>query len=378
MNRKVFLFSLTALAVLAAAPASAQPGRGRMNQPDMKLAAGERDTVIANMVDVVVDNYIFPDVAEKMKASILDRQKNGEYDKVTSAAAFADSLTAHLQAVSHDKHLRVMYSHEPLSHRAMNEPPTPEEIARQERFMSVRNYGFERAERLMGNVGYLDLRSFAADGREAKEAASHAMNFLANTDALIVDVRFNGGGSPEMVQYLCTYLFGEGEKVHLNDLYNRPDNRTEEFWTLAEVPGRRYTGKDVFILTSNRTFSAAEEFTYNLKNLKRATIVGETTGGGAHPVSGRRLSDHFDMMVSTSRAISPVTGTNWEGTGVPAHIPVPADEALKTAHLEALRRLLASAPNDDEKQRLEMALQQVESPETGTAAGPVIKKRAGG
>jgi C-terminal processing protease CtpA/Prc len=317
-------------------------------------------------------------VAEKMKASVLERQGRGEYEGLTSAKALADSLTVHLHAVSNDRHLRVLYSHEPLPDRAMDEPPSPEEVARHERAMKARNYGYEKAERLPGNVGYLDLRSFMADGPGAREAASHALNFLSNTDALIVDVRNNGGGSPAMVQYVCTYFFGEGERIHLNDLYNRPNDTTEEFWTLDEVPGRRYTGRDLFILTSDHTFSAAEEFSYNLKNLKRATLVGDTTGGGAHPVSGQRLSDHFEIMVSTGRAISPITKTNWEGTGVTPHIAVPADDALRTAHLEALKRLLAVAPNEDEKQRLEMALQHVENGEAASTPGPVIRRRAGG
>jgi CubicO group peptidase (beta-lactamase class C family) len=200
----------------------------------------------------------------------------------------------------------------------------------------MRNFGFEKIERLGGNVGYLDLRAFESPDSAAETAAA-AMAFLANTDALIFDLRQNGGGDPAMVAFLCSYLFDQ--RTHLNDLYSRPDNRTEEFWTRDDVPGKRYGDKPVFVLTSSRTFSGAEEFSYNLKSLKRATIVGETTGGGAHPVNPRRLGKDFLITVPFARAINPITKTNWEGTGVKPDVDVPAAQALKVAHLLAIRAI---------------------------------------
>jgi len=169
------------------------------------------------------------------------------------------------------------------------------------------------------------------------ETAAAAMNLLANTDALIIDLRKNGGGDPAMVQLVCSYLFSQ--RTHLNDIYSRPDNRTEEFWTKTDMPGKPYGDKPVFVLTSSRTFSGAEEFSYNLKNLNRATIVGETTGGGAHPVNARRLGKDFLIMVPFARAINPITKTNWEGTGVKPDVEVPAAQALKVAHLLAVRAI---------------------------------------
>ena len=146
------------------------------------------------------------------------------------------------------------------------------------------------------------------------DTVAAAMNFINGTDSLIIDMRKNGGGNPAMVALVCSYLFGT-EPVHLNDLYWREGNRTDEFWTKKEVAGKRYLNKDVYVLTSKRTFSGAEEFTYNLKNLKRATIIGETT---RRRTSGRRFPHQrkLRMFVPTGRAISPVTKTNWEGTGV--------------------------------------------------------------
>jgi len=177
------------------------------------------------------------------------------------------------------------------------------------------NYGFYKVERLPGNVGYLDLRMFDNPRIPgAGAAAVSAMNFLANTQAVIFDLRRNGGGYPEMIQLLSTYLF-DGE-AHLNDLYNRPTDFTQQYWILPWVPGPRMAQVPVNILTSEYTFSGAEEFSNNLKELKRATIVGQSTGGGAHPVDFNILNDLFILKVSIGRAINPVSKKNWEGTGV--------------------------------------------------------------
>jgi C-terminal processing protease CtpA/Prc len=186
------------------------------------------------------------------------------------------------------------------------------------------------------------VSSFAAEGEAVSETVAAAMTFLANTDALVIDLRRNGGGRPQTVALLSSYLFDA--PVLLNSLYWREWDRTDDFWTSATVKGRRY-GKDkpVFVLTSARTFSAAEEFAYNLKNLERATIVGETTGGGANPGGMRRLSEDFTMFVPMGRAINPVTKTNWEGTGVAPDVAVASENALQAA-LELARKAASSSP----------------------------------
>ena len=158
------------------------------------------------------------------------------------------------------------------------------------------------------------------------------MAFLANCDALIVDLRENGGGSPEMIQLLSSYFFS-GEPRHLNSFYYRLDEKTEQYWTLPYVPGANLAETDLYVLTSSCTFSGAEEFTYNLKNMKRATIIGEATGGGAHPVRLEILNDHFVMRVPYARAVNPISKTNWEGTGIEPDVQVPAGRALDQARL---------------------------------------------
>jgi C-terminal processing protease CtpA/Prc len=165
------------------------------------------------------------------------------------------------------------------------------------------------------------------------------MNLLAHTDALIIDLRKNTGGSPTMIALLSTFLFGP-EPVHLNSFYDRSGDKTSQTWTLPYVPGQRTPDKPVFVLTSNRTFSAAEEFTYNLKNLKRATIIGEKTGGGAHPGGDISVTPHFRVFVPVGRAINPISGTNWEGTGIEPDIAVPEAGALDYAYRLALGEVI--------------------------------------
>jgi C-terminal processing protease CtpA/Prc len=328
-------------------------------QPDMTVDAATRKEVIESVIKRLNESYVFPEVAAKMEQAVRKRAAAGEYEQLTSAKEFAKTLTAHLQEVSKDKHLRVRYSHQPIPERARRQEPTAEEQEQFRRHMGRINYGFERVERLPGNVGYVEFRGFFAP-ELGRDTVASVFNFLANTDALIIDLRKNGGGSPEMVAQITSYLFG-AEPVHLNSLYWREGDRTEEFWTLKEVPGKRYTGKDVYVLTSNYTFSGAEEFSYNLKNLKRATIVGETTGGGAHPGGGFRLHQHFGAFIPTGRAINPITKTNWEGTGVEPDVKVPSDQALKVAHLAAVKKAIDKTPDEELKGELRRLAERLQT-----------------
>jgi len=327
-------------------------------QQDLTIDAATRTQVIDGILKRLNDSYVFPETAKKMEQAIRERLNNKEYDQITSSKEFATKLTSDLQAVSHDKHLRVRYSFDPIPDRGPRREPTAEEREQEKRDLTWMNHGFTKVERLPGNIGYIDFRGFM-DPDLAADTVAAAMNFVNGTDALIIDMRYNGGGNPAMVAFVCSYLFGP-EPVHLNDLYWREGNRTDEFWTRKEVPGKRYLNKDVYVLTSKRTFSGAEEFTYNLKNLKRATIVGETTGGGAHPGGGFRINEHFGMFVPTGRAISPITKTNWEGTGVTPDVAVPADQALLVARLMSLKKSLTTLQNPDFKAGVQDEIQKLE------------------
>jgi len=342
------LFALSAISISFAQP----------EQPDLTIDAATRTQVVDTILKRLNESYVFPDIAKKMEASIRERVAKKEYDQITSAKQFATTLTNDLQAVSHDKHLRVRYSYEAVPERGPRQEPTAEEREQRKRDLTWMNHGFSKVERLRGNIGYLEFLNFMDEELGADTVAA-AMNFVNGTDALIIDMRNNGGGNPAMVALVCSYLFGP-EPVHLNDLYWREGNRTEEFWTRKELSGKRYLNKDVYVLTSKRTFSGAEEFTYNLKNLKRATIIGEPTGGGAHPGGGFRISEHFGMFIPTGRAISPITKTNWEGTGVTPDISVPADQALLVARIMALKKSTPTIENPDRKAAMTEEIQNLE------------------
>ena len=330
------LLRLTAL-LLFATTAFAQFGP----EPDFTVTPAERKQVIDNSIARLHEYYVFPDVAKKMEDAVRARAARGEYDGITSARELAQKLTADLREVSKDGHLGVRHRNAVIPDRPFNAPPSAEEFERQRAFASKLNFGFEKVERLQGNIGFIDVRGFIPP-EVGGETAAAAMTFVANTDALIIDMRFNGGGEPSMVAFLTSYLFDE--PTHLNDIYERYTDKTQQYWTSPFVPGRRFGGKKpVYVLTSNRTFSGGEEFAYNLKNLKRATLIGETTGGGAHPVSGVKVSDHFEIGVPSARAISPITKTNWEGTGVAPDVSVPAPEAFDRAYVLALENVVAAA-----------------------------------
>lgn len=192
------------------------------------------------------------------------------------------------------------------------------------------NQGFEKAERLDDNIGYLDFRGFFPIENAAPVAAG-AMAFLAHTSAMIVDLRQNGGGSPDMVAYMCSWFLPESPSVHLNDIYDRVADTIRQYWTVSHLPGPRFLNKPLCLLTSASTFSGAEEFAYNLQQNGRAKVVGERTGGGAHPTRWIRLHPHFALGVPFARAINPITGTNWEGQGLTPDIEVPAADALASA-----------------------------------------------
>lgn len=314
---------LVALLLLGLAPQTQAQVQRISASPDGVLDAGAREQAVQNIAEVLGDRYVFAELGERAGHHVLERLQTGAYDEVTEVAAFAERLTQDLQSVTNDKHMRVR----PIPPDQPRDDPQAAMAAQRERARQ-QNYGFYRVERLDGNIGYLDLRGFAPVD-VAEETAAAAMRFLANVDALIVDLRQNGGGSPAMVQFLCSYFFDE--RTHLNSLYWREGDRTDEFWTLDDLPGPKMADVPVYVLTSDYTFSGAEEFSYNLRTRDRATLVGETTGGGANPGGSVPVSDQLLVFVPTGRAINPVTGTNWEGVGVEPHVAVPSEDALDRA-----------------------------------------------
>ncbi|AIE85544.1 S41 family peptidase [Fimbriimonas ginsengisoli] len=318
------------------------------------ISADDRRSTIDSLVSAIQERYVFPDLGKKAGEALKAKLASGGYDTLSAGPDFAKALTEDINAICKDAHFRVRYSEKPLPVRAQRAAPSQKEIDQDRWFTHKANAGFEKVERLLGNVGYIRVDGFF-DPEIAARPIQAAMDFVGDTDALIIDVRYNGGGDPATVRLLCSYLF-DPKPVHLNDIYMREGNRTEQFWTLSKLPGRRYVGKPVYVLTSKRTGSGAEEFSYDLKNLRRATIVGTSTWGGANPGGVVRLNDHFGAFIPVGRAINPYTKTNWEGTGVDPDIHVASEDALATAQRIAVEKLLAEAKSEDDKARLADAL----------------------
>lgn len=354
-SRRHLAIAVLTVAVYITLP---HPAVGQQAPPDMAIDAAARTTVVDNLIKELNEAYVFADVAKKMEADLRRRQSAKEYDSIASGQAFAKKLTDDLQAISKDKHLRVRFSPQPIPVRTQRGEPTEAEREQNRWFSRRVNFGFERVERMNGNIGYVDLRGFS-DHESGAETVAAAMKFLENTEAIIFDLRQNGGGNPSMVSLISSYLFGD-KPVHLNSLYWRKGNKTDEFWTKPELAQSKFPNKDVYVLTANRTFSAGEEFTYNLKNLKRATIIGETTGGGAHPGGSQRLHEHFAAFIPEGRAINPISKTNWEGTGVEPDIKVPKEQALKVAYIAALKKSLANIKDENTKRGVNQLIEETQ------------------
>jgi retinol-binding protein 3 len=326
------------------------------NQPDIPIGQNVKVEVVHVLAENLQAQYVFPDTADKLAQMLSGRLDRGEYASIHSAKEFAEVLTRQLREIAHDAHLQVEYAYEmPLP------SSKPGQIdGEMLRMMKRGNYGFGEVKILEGNIGYLKMNAFA-DPQMGGETAAGVMAFLANTDAVIVDVRKNYGGNPGMVALLSSYFFAAGQAVHLGDLSMRKPGTTEhtvqQSWTLPYVPGSRYLDKELYILTSDETPSAAEGFAYDLKALKRATIVGERTWGGANPGKPVFLSDHFLAFIPFGQAINPVTKTNWEGTGVEPDITTPQADALKTAYIAALEHLIQKSNDEREWGSLKEAIQ---------------------
>ncbi|MEL6138395.1 MAG: S41 family peptidase [Cyanobacteria bacterium J06628_6] len=315
----------------AAADANLESGPG-----DIDLTPAVRAALLNEMVEAL-GRYALPEVAAKLQQAICDRTQDGD-STLTSGIQFAATLTAQLQTLSADRHLCVHFSPTPLPQLTPDTEPSPDEIAHQRQQSQQRNFDINRVERLAGNIGYLQLFGFEPP-EFAGAAMTAALTLLAHTDALVIDLRQNQGGSPQMVALLCSYLLPAYPPVHLTTLHWPHENRQVQNWTLPYLPGPRYLDRPVYVLISPDMAAAAEEFAYTLQQLKRVVVVGETSAGGANPGRGYRLHDHFWMFIPTGRVVSPITDSNWQGSGVVPNFKVPCELALATGHLLALKHL---------------------------------------
>ncbi|HIW34875.1 MAG TPA: S41 family peptidase [Candidatus Paenibacillus intestinavium] len=294
-----------------------------------------KDT-IESLANLLEEFYVFPEIAVKIRDELFEKLAEGKYRKAANGHALSEVITNQLLKLSNDLHLKLYFSEDVLPSKS-NEYGSSEYT---ELRLKLNNYGFEKVERLPGNIGYLVLNEFAPP-ELAGETAANAMSFVGDTSGLIVDLRNNSGGTSFMVAFISSYLLDNSSPVHLNDLYWRSYNVTQSFWSLPFVPGKRFGGdKPICILTSNITCSAAEEFAYSLQALDRAQIIGEITKGGANPGGIHRINDHFQAFIPNGRAINPITKDNWEGSGVIPDLKVDSEEAFDIAYKTLLNKVL--------------------------------------
>ncbi|MFJ2750488.1 S41 family peptidase [Streptomyces sp. NPDC087297] len=288
------------------------------------------EVIIESALARIGAGYVFPEKAVAVDAAIRGRLAAGAYEGLDGPALCA-AVTAHLQEVCPDKHLRLLWTDEPQSLDPVDED------GGQAAFLALlraENQGIRRVERLEGNIGLIEIGRIAS-ATEGASAIGAAMQLVAHSSALVLDLRGCLGGLPEGAALWCSYFFPD-DQVHLNDIYDRTSDTTRQFWTTGHLSGPRYLDRPVHILTSGITFSGGEDVSYTLQAQGRAVVVGETTRGGAHPTARYPVSEHVLVTVPVARSINTVTGGNWEGTGVLPDVRVPAEQALETA-LKALR-----------------------------------------
>ncbi len=352
--RTPLTLALTSISLLSAPLVAQAP-------PAPPLGAAQRKDVLESLSRELQTKYVFPEVADKVSAALRAKAAARGYEAATTAPAFAEVLSKDLRDLAQDGHFQVFF--DPAFKPGADDedrPPTQAELAQGRREAAQRGFGIDRLERLPGNVGYLELRGFGPM-EFIGQAYTQALTLLSGTEALILDLRRNGGGSPESVAYLMSHFFAEGDSRHLNDIYTRPKNETRQYWTDPSVA--LHYAKPVYVLTSPRTFSGGEECAYDFQTQKRATLVGEVTGGGANPGGGVSLGEGFVCFIPTGRAINPITKTNWEHVGVKPDVLVPAADALRTAHAALLKTLITKEQDPEDKAYLSEVLGRVEKGE---------------
>lgn len=302
------------------------------------LNTKEKNAVVSAIKTHIEESYIDLDLSKKMIIELDKNLKSNKYEKITSPIEFSKTVTEDLQSISKDLHLKVQFEPERIAQEKLivSEEKQLEMEKRTAMQMSEINYGFTEVKILDGNIGYLNLSQFA-DIKYAEETATATMNFLSNTNAIIIDLRSNGGGVPSMMQLLSSYFLAE-KPVLLSDFYERKTNTKTQLYSFENVNGKRSTNKPLYILTSKHTFSAAEAFTYTLKYLDKAIVIGEITKGGANRTKRINLNDEFTISVPYIQSIHPVTKTNWEGKGVEPNIKINEKDAFIYTYIDAIKK----------------------------------------
>ncbi|MDI1355147.1 MAG: S41 family peptidase [bacterium] len=315
-------------------------------------------TLVDSLANQINKYYVIKDAALKMSSYLRKRFKDGAYNKISDPHILAGKLTTDVLSVQKDEHFHVEYNPQLANEVLGNIEDVPKMVAEKLNEERSKNFGFKKAEILNGNIGYLEISSFSRLNAYSKATANAALAFVSNARALIIDLRYGVGGSPDMVNHIVSHFFRTS--THVADIYIRCENATLPYWTVPDSSFGPLTTIPIYILTSYKTFSAAEGLAYQLQSLKRATLVGEVTRGGAHTVSYKALSSGFISDIPFGRSIDPISKKNWEGTGIVPDITVTAENALEAAELKIFENALSSAEDsvDIRKIKWQMDLMQ--------------------
>lgn len=362
----LMMLGLFTVAVFGARHRGSSAGR-TIPKNRLELSIGQSDNLTPEKKEAIVkrvaaefrEKYVFAEMGEKMAQYLERQQAQGIYDNLTEVKAFCAKLTSDLREVSKDRHLFVFQSPEEAKQVAAQKALLPPEEIRKinEALSKIErrgNFGFGNIEIMEGNIGYVDI-NWCSTSAEACEKVIALMSYLSDTEAIIIDLRDNGGGGGPAADLLMSYFFGE-EKVPFTGVYLRSTNQIEQSWSAAFVPGNRLPDIDVYVLVNSKTFSAAEDFSYSLQALRRAVIVGERTKGGAHPVDVVIIDGDILAQISIGNAVNPVTRTNWETNGVQPDIKTASEDALRAAYRKALERILEKTQDPEYKKDLQLIL----------------------
>jgi hypothetical protein len=370
-SRRVVVAALTVASIASVAPAQTPSAAANPANPAVRLDAAKRRAVIDTLAARLRRHYVDADTGALIADRVRARLTAGAYDTITSPARFAEALTVDLRSVNDDRHLNVTYNpgnrglrpgpegirmgRLPRTLPPVGPPPTGPGGDAQRRS----NYALGRIDVLPGNVGYFDIRGFSG-AAAVVGAVKSALEYLQGTDAIIFDLRRNGGGSPFSVNLIISH-FTTGDTLPSLTVKSRSANETFTRYTFAAVPGPRRPTVPLYVLTSGATASAGEDFTFVLKNMKRATIVGATTAGAGHNNANLDLGEGFNASVSFTRVTDPKTGAEWERIGVTPDVPVDQARALDVAHALAVKTIAASESDPRRRRVLELTQEAIEA-----------------
>lgn len=359
--RKVFGLLQCAILLIVIFPGFDSSHHALAQDSPFLLTPQIKEQVILEAARHLEDYHVIPEIGQKMSDSIRESWQNGSYEDISDARKFGFAVSDTMFDVDNDGHVWLNFYAEaiPLDYSGDHENVSPEQLAEEEDYRKRRNFGFERVERLRGNIGYIDYRSFS-DDVSSESALAATMELLKNTGGLIIDLRQNGGGSPDMVTLFLSYLIDDRNEL-IGSFVNREGIQTDEFRTRDELAGPRYGAmRPVYLLNSSNTFSAAEAFSYYLQSRRRARVIGETTKGGARPNNLYRLHEHFMVAVPVARSVDPLTNSDWEETGIVPDYEMPADETLLFAHKLLLQELLRGTGDSPARRERELVLRGLE------------------